>query len=311
MPGNNRVVLKQISVAIVLFAIWSALLYETNQAILLRDYVYWISPIVLMIGLIPTLALATIVFQKKVFFIITYGFSLVYLLFFPINIYAVLAIAFLVFGFWRAYHRTQFELRNDIKFAPNSILKKVGSMIILVFLLVVSFNVYATISQELKVDPDSFYSRLSYTVTKGVLPVVERQFDNFRSEIPLDQYIANSFSETAADFDTLSKVEQSRIISEGRNRILDQFEINAAGTEPLSDITQRAVEARVKDLVQPKYSWLVPLVFGLAIFSLLRILSVFVLLVAQVLGIFIFWILRKLRFIKITTTQITAEYVEI
>jgi len=298
-------------IIIILFVIWFFVLSQTALAIESRDYIHWIAPTALIIGFISILTLATVALGHRLYFVIAWILAAIYLVIFPINIFAGLVVVFLAFGFWRAYHRTQFELHNNIKFAVSRILKRVTSITFLVFLLVISFNIYANIADEIKTNSDAFYSRLSASVTKGVLPIVERQFEDFQAEEPLDQFIVKSLIESAPEFRDLPAEEQQKQISQSRQRILDQFGISAAGSEPLSDITQRAVEERVKVLVQSRYEWMVPVVFGLAIFSLLRILSVIAGLIARVLGLFMFWILRKARFIKIISTQITAEQVQI
>jgi len=302
--------IKLVVVGVALFVLWFFILQQISSAIALRNVAFWILPTVLVIVFLPVAALAAVVFGPRVFFVFTLGLSLGYFVFFPFNIFAVLAVALLFFGFWRTYHRTQFELHNNVKFAPYQIVSRVSRAIVMVLLLVIAFNVYAAIANDLATDETAFYERLAGLVTKGVLPFVERQLTDFNSAESLDQFIIEGLVRTVPEFEDLPPEEREAQIAQSRQRILRQFNIDASGVEPLSEVTERAIEGKLKELIQP-FSAVLPLVYGLAIFSLLRILGFFVELLARIWGIFLFWLLRKTQFLKVTTTQILAEHVEI
>jgi len=311
LQGGAGRLAKRIILAIATAGLWVFMLKYLQETIVLREYQYWLLPALLIIILIPVIALSAITLPKRVFLLLALGLSGAYLVFFPFDVIALPAVLTLFFGFWRAFHRAQFEQENNVRFAPNHLVKRVSSMMILVLLLVISANVYQSIAEEIRQDADAFYSRLARGVTKGVLPIVERQLTSFNAGQTLDEFIVEGFEENTPEFLAMSPEERAQQISASRERIVDQFGITATGREPLSDITQRAVEAQISELVSPRYAWLVPVIYSLAIFSLLRILAVIGQLITQAWGIFIFWLMRKTEFIRITTTQIPAEKVEI
>jgi len=205
----------------------------------------------------------------------------------------------------------QFGLHNNIKFDASHIIKKVSSIFLLILLLVVSFNIYANVAEELRVNPTGFFTKLSQQVTKGVLPIIERQLEDFEPDVSLDQFIVSGLRDSFLGFQDLSSDVRQQQVSQNRSAILEQLGITAAGNEPLADITQRAVEAKVSELVQPRFTWLVPIVYALAIFSILRILMIFTVWMIQIWGTLLFLLLRKSGFLKITETEILAEHVEI
>jgi len=295
----------------VMAILWILLLQQTAVAVTQHDYITWIAPIVLVIAFIPVAALAAVILDPRVYFVYSLALPFAYLLFFPSDIFAVLSITFLFFGLWRTFHRTAFELNNNIKFAPSHIMRRVSSIIILVILLTVAFNIYSRVSSEISQDPNGFYARLSNLMTRGILPVVERQLDNFNPNDTIDQFIVKGFTDTEPSFRDLPAEERQVEIEQSRERLLDQLGITAQGSDLLSDVTRKAIQERIREFSTPNYLWVIPVIYALAVFSVLRLLSVVVRLIAQAWGMFLFWLLKKSNFFKISTTQILAEHVEI
>jgi hypothetical protein len=302
--------IKALAAAIAFLAVWLLALNFTEQALTLRrlPQIAWSTG--LLVLFVPLAALCAAVLPRWWYLSLAAAASLGYLIFFPTTLYSVLAVLLFAFGFWQTYNRTHFELINNIKFAPQHIIRRASRTLLLVFMLAVTVNIYATVAHELTVDPASFYRQIADQVTRGVLPIVEKQLTGFQRNETLDQFIVRGFAESQPMFASLPETMKTEQIAASRQRILEQLGINASGTEPLSDVAQKAIEAQLKDLVEP-YSAFLPLVYGLAVFSLLRILSIFLDLLAKAWGYFLFWALRRTRFLKITTTQILAEHVEI
>ena len=298
-------------VIVVVFVLWYFTLQQIQNAIATNALLDIIAPTALLVIFVPFLTLSGIAFGARNFFIGSVILSSFYLLFFPIDIFALVAVVFLIFGFWRAYKRTQFGLHNNIKFDASHVIKRVSSIFFLVLLLVVSFNIYASVAEDLRADPSGFFTRLSQMVTKGVLPIVERQFEDFQPDVSLDQFIISGLTDSLPGFRDLPSSERLEQVSLNRSSILEQLGIAATGNEPLSDITQRAVETKVTELVQPKFTWLVPIVYAMAIFSILRILMIFTVWIIQIWGSLLFLLLRKSGFLIVTETEILAEHVEI
>lgn len=303
--------IKLFIVTVTVFALWLFILQQIQNAIATNNVLDIIAPAALLVIFMPLLALSGIAFSAREFFIGSVILSFFYLLFSPIDIFALLAITFMIFGFWRAYRRTQFGLHNNIKFDASHIIKRVSSIFILILLLVVSFNIYANVAQELRTDSSAFFTKLSQAVTKGVLPVVERQFEDFQPDVSLDQFIVSGLTDSLPGFRELPSSMRMQQVSQNRSTILEQLGISATGNEPLSDITQRAVEAKVSELIQPRFIWLVPIVYALAIFSILRVLMIFTIWITRIWGTLFFFLLKKSGFLKITETEILAEHVEI
>ncbi|MBI4054255.1 MAG: hypothetical protein HY397_02915 [Candidatus Doudnabacteria bacterium] len=310
-------VVKVSAVMLTVILVWLFLFHYTQIALTTEQVADWLLPAVLLVAGIPLTALAVIVVDQRLFFLLAVGLSFAYLAFFPLSLYALLAIALVFFGFWRAYHHTQFELHNNIKFAPNSVLRSVASIILLSYLLVVSFNVYGSIAGQLALDKSGFYSRLSRAVTKGVLPIIERELPGFDPGLTLDDYLITSFSSTLIDYETLPVEQQQQYLAERREQLMASLGIAANGDEPLSKVTELAVEQKIAELVEGfekkllPISAVLPAVYALAIFSLLRLLSVVVGLVSQAGGVALFWLLRLSGFLRVTTVEILAEHVEI
>ena len=304
-------IIKLAVIALAMAVLWFFALQQIQNAITTSDFLDIIVPAGLLVIFVPLLALSGIAFGAREYFAGSVILSSLYLLFFPINVFALLAIAFLIFGFWRSHRRVQFDLHNNIKFDASHIIQRVGSIFLLILLLIVSFNVYANVAKELRADPTGFFARLSQVVTKGVLPIIERQFEDFEPDVSLDQFVISGLTDSFPGFQDLSSSERLQQVSQNRSTILEQLGITAAGDEPLADITQRAVEAKVSELVQPRFTWLVPIAYALAIFSILRILMIFTVWIIQIWGTLLFLLLRKSGFLKITETEILAEHVEI
>jgi len=304
-------IIKQICIALALGAVWVLMLQYIDRAIEQRDAVTWILPAALFAVSVPLVALAAIAFSRRLYSVLAALLSGAYLIFAPVSVAALVAVIFLLFGLWRTYHRVRFEISNHIRFSSAPIIRRSSRMLTVAVLLAVSAIVYAAIHQVLIANPSAFYSRLARMVTKGALPIIERQLPNFNPADSLDQYIVEGFLQGSPEYRNLNIEERQQQVTLSRQSIAEQLGITAEGNEPLSDITERAVEAKVRELVQPRYQRFVPIVYSLGIFSLLWILGIIVQLVAQVWGIFLFWLLRKSGFLHVTPTQITAEHVEI
>lgn len=302
---------KRVALSVVWAALWVFFVRELAVSIELRDYIYWIAPAILIIGLVPAAALAAIGLKRKIYMTIALALSFVHLIFFSVSVVAIVTVPLFFIGFWRVFERTRFEVSNHVKFPVSQIIKRSASALLLVVLLVVSVYVYTATSQELRQNPEAFYSRISRLVTKGALPIVERQLNDFNPSETIDEFIVSGFAESDPEFRQLAEADRQELITESRQRITDQLGISASGHEPLSDLTQRAIEARVSELLSTSYDWMVPIIYTLAIFSLLWVLRIFGVLVIQAWGLFFFWLLRKSDFLHVTTTQIAAEHVDI
>jgi len=296
---------------------WLALFWFSNSALAEGAYRDWLTPIALLIIAIPLTALSAIAFGPKTYFLLTAALSFAFLGFFTPDFYALLGVALVFFGFWRAFHRAQFELHNNIKFAPSHIVRNVGSIILLAFMLMLSFQVYARVASDIANDEDGFYGRMANTVTKGILPIIEKQVPGFEQDLTLDQFIVNGLNKNFENNSELTPQLRQLELSASRSELSKSLGIAVSGQEPLSQVVLLVVEGQLKDLVAnferrglPLVS-LLPAVYSLAIFSLLRILSYFVGLAAQAVSVFLFWLLKATRFIRINTTQILAEQVEI
>lgn len=296
---------------------WLLLFWYSNAALAAGAYRDWITPISLLVFTIPLTALSTIAFGPKTYFLLTAALSFALLGFFPMDVYALLGVALVFFGFWRAFHRAQFELHNNIKFAPSHIVRNVGAVILLAFMLTLSFQVYAHVASDITNDDEGFYGRMANAVTKGILPMIEKRVPGFSQEISLDQFIVNGFNQSLESGIELSPEQRQLELSASRSELAKSLGIALSGQEPLSKVVQLVVEAQIKDLIGnferrglPLNS-LLPAIYALAIFSLLRILSYFVDLAAQAVSVFLFRLLKITRFIRINTTQILAEQVEI
>lgn len=306
---------KLVFTGLLLVFVWLVLFFYTGQALSAGLYQTWFIPAAIAATAIPVTALAAIVFGPVAYFILTIAVSFALLGFFPLNLYALLGVTLMFFGFWRAYHRAQFELHNNIKFAASHIVRNVSSIILLTFLMMVSFQLYAKISSDIAVDETSFFGRLADSVTRGVLPIVERQIPGFEPDMGLDQYIVNSFQTSLPNFDSLPLETKQDQIAQSRLQLADSLQISVTGQEPLSEVARLAVAAQIEAIVNSfdqrglPLPALLPAIYALAIFSLLRIISYFVGLVAQIVGLSLFWILRASHFFHIVNAQILAERV--
>lgn len=308
---------KLVFVALLLAASWLGLFYTAAAALTQGVYRDWLPPLLLLIAALPVTALATVVFGPKTYFFLSSALALASLAFFPVDLYALLGVALVFFGFWRAYHRAQFELHNNIKFAPSHIVRSIGSIVLLSFMLLLSFQVYDRVALDIANDESGFYARIADAVTKGVLPLVEKQIPGFEQNLTLDQFIVNGFAGSVPSLSDLGPEQRAAQISKSRSELARSLGIIVTGQEPLSQVVQLVVEAQIKEITDNfarrglPISTLLPAVYALAIFSLLRILSFFVMLAAEVVNVALFWVLRITHFIRITTTQILAEQVEI
>jgi hypothetical protein len=304
-------------VALLLAALWGSLFYFTNEACKLGVYRDWLTPLALLVLALPVTALAAVIFEPKSYFVLTSILALALLLFFPADIYGLLGVALIFFGFWRAYHRAQFELHNNIKFAPSHIMRSVGSMVLLSFILLLSFQVYDRVALDIANNESGFYARVANTVTLGVLPVVEKKIPGFERDLTLDQFIINGFAGSVPGLFELSQQQRMELIEQNRSELAKSLGIIVSGSEPLSQVVQLTVEAQIKDLVDNfvrhgvPIATLLPAVYALAIFSLLRILSGLVMWLAIAVNAVLFWILTITRFLRVTATQILAEQIEI
>ena len=303
-------ILKQVFAAAIVCALWAVILWQSQLVVSSISYVNWALPAAGLVLFMRFLALTAMILENRLYFILIAVLAFAYLLFFPINLYAVLAIACLLFGFWRAYFRVKFEMANHIKFGAHQIIRRASSMFMLAFLLVVSFNVLANVSEDLANDDSRIYSGLADMVTRGVLPIVERNLPGFHRALTLDQYIVNGFVNSIPQYQDLPPEVREGELAQSREQLLAYLHIQAVGSEPLTDIARRAVEIKLAEVLRPHAAFL-PLIYGLVIFSLLRILAFFVEWLSLAFGALLFWILRKTEFLKITHTQIFAEHVEI
>ncbi|MCL5435703.1 MAG: hypothetical protein M1275_01320, partial [Patescibacteria group bacterium] len=273
---------KLVFVSLLLAALWLGLFYATAAALTVGAYRDWLTPLILLVAALPMTALAAVVFGPKSYFLLSSVLSLASLPFFPRDLYALLGVALLFFGFWRAYHRAQFELHNNIKFAPSHIIRSVGSIVLLAFMLLLSFQVYDHVAMDIANDEAGFYARIANTVTKGVLPLVEKQIPGFEQDLTLDQFVVNGFAGSVPGLSDFSAEQRAAQIAEGRSELAKSLGIIVTGQEPLSQVVQLTVEAQIKEITDNfsrrglPVSTLLPAVYALAIFSLLRILSVFV-----------------------------------
>jgi len=96
---NNKSgkIVKLVVIAVVVFLLWFFTLQQIQNAIVSNDLLDIIIPAGLLVVFMPLLALSGIVFGAREFFVGSVVLSLFYLLFFPINIFALLAVAFLIF----------------------------------------------------------------------------------------------------------------------------------------------------------------------------------------------------------------------
>lgn len=292
---------------------WIMALFQTKQAVLARLPFAILSASLWLAGAVALTAVCSAAVNPKIYFALSVGLSFAYLLFFPLTAVAVLAIAVLFFGFWRSFHRAQFELANNIKFSPASILRGVSRMLLLTFMLVVSFQIYGQTASDIASDEGAFYANLAGSVTRGVMPILERQLPGFEPQITLDDYLISGFSRGVPEYSSLPAEMKEDRLSQSRRDLASALGITAvSGGEPLSKIAELAVGAKLSGLAESlkgrvPLNVVLPAVWAVIIFFLLRILALVLDWAARFLGLALFWILRKLRFFKITTVQILAE----
>jgi len=298
-------------------AAWLLALQTTHLAILLLSPLSLVAPALWLAAAVILTALAAAVLDPRLYFLVSAAISFSYLIFFPLTIYAVLAIALLFFGFWRSFHRSQFELHNNIKFAASPILRLVTSLMLATFMLVVAFEVYSVTAKDIAADEGAFYGRLSATVTRGVLPILERQLSGFDPGLSLDDYLIGSFSKNQLDLKSLPADLREQQLEQSRQEILGSLGIQARGDEKLSRIADLAVQARLKDWARALQERglplpiILPAIYALLIFYTLRVIAFFLGIVSRAFGAALFWILRKTGFLKVETVQILAERVTI
>lgn len=305
--SNFKKIIKQLVFAATLICLWFVVLQKSQLSLNSFDYLNWLVPAGLLAVFSPLLALAAAVMDKRWYLSVAAILALGYLLFFPVNFYAPLAIGFLFFGFWYIRFRARFELTSRIKFASSQLFKRVSGILVLVFLLLISFNVYSKVAQQIASDENGFFERLADSVTSSVLPIIERQLPGFNPQMSLDQYLLNSFSSNGSTSSLASTPGQ---LEANRQQMLTSLGITGTGAEPLTDITRLAIETKINETVKP-YARFVPLVYTFAIFSLLRILAIFVEWLGLFIGAALYSILQLSGFIKIIQTQVIAEKIEI
>ncbi len=313
VPSKFAAALPRLKLGVVFGALlvgWMYLLSFTALATLRIEPERWYQPAIVLALLCPAAALAAVSASRRVYLAVAFLFSISYFLFFPPSLIASASALMLLVGLWRLYERAQFELTNHVKFSASALVGRTSSALIIAFLAAVSVGVYGIMQSRISSDPAAFWDGMANSITRRFLPVLERQIPGFVPDQSIEQYLLDSYRNGGVQSVQPPPEITPETLSAGQQELQRQLGVEVGRSETLSEVTRRAVSEKIDQWVKP-YAAFLPAIYSLAIFSILRVVGIFIRYAAILWGVLFFKFLRAVRFVRLTKTEIVAERIDI
>ncbi len=231
--------------------------------------------------------------------------------------------SFLILWFYQRSCREETEARFKFSITRSTYFGQ--SIMVLVLLVAVALVYYVAVSGEDK-EGRTLETSIVQNGTQVLNRIMEDRVEGYDPEMSFDDWLGNLEIQKA--FETIPQFLGEGIISEEfideiketeefqeaeeevkreaviqlRQQFIEQFDIEAEGTDPMSEVLRKLVEGAVGKVVTPYTKFISP-VLAISLFLVLRLLTPLYIILARVFQWLIFSILLKSNFIKVKKEQ--------
>lgn len=276
-----------------------------------QDLIFWVWAVAAAMFSLITYTFLAMVFDREWLFATINLLSLIfYVAIYPRDMYVLAggALFFLLMVLFQ--HRIRAESKNQLNFSLRRVMN--GSLVAASYalLLLVGFNLYYHINQDLKQHPDRFYETMTSAITGSIPFVSENLAAGTNLNQSLDEYLMVKAEPELSANPGVTPNERSSFLNIYREQFLKQFGISASGDETLKAVIDKIVAAKVEQ-ASAKYSAYLPLIFALLVIAALRLFMFVFNLVTMLVGYIILQLLILARFFHIGKASIEVKRLDI
>ena len=280
-----------------------------------RNVIYWLWVMALAIFTTNALSL-TILFPygRKTFLAVAAIASLAVLFFFPWHYLQILG----AFAFWGSVMFMDSTIRDaekeSLHFRYYQNVKKGISRFLVGVIFLASLNVFITYYQTLKQNPDKFYENTAVIVVKSAQPILQSKVQGFSPDMTLDEFLVRTEIFGQVEFTNGdgrgSFALDDASLAKTREEFLSLFGLEASGDEQFTEVLERLVLVRVREVFRP-FESVLPFIYALILFLSLRFIIPVVVWVSGRLGALVFAVLVKFGWAKMSQKTVTIEIPEL
>jgi hypothetical protein len=276
-----------------------------------KTLLFWIWPAATTIVAIALLTLFSAINSTKTYAIALGVMSMAaYVIIFPKDPFVwVGGLVFLALLFWFEL-RIRGEEKARVDFSIRRVTESGVNVIIYAFLILLALNIYHNTSEDFKSNPDGFYQALGHSAAKSARYISGGEGSGFDLNQSLDQYLEGETRRQVPNYDTIPQDFRDQYLEETKQEFFRQFNLQIPGDQPLAEVIATFAVNRVRESAE-KFSALLPLIFTLIIFALLRTFSFVLRLLSLMFTWLIFKILYKIKFFRLSKAMIEVEKLEI
>ncbi|MFH1597541.1 MAG: hypothetical protein ABIB97_00525 [Patescibacteria group bacterium] len=299
---------------------WSSLVYSLLAFCLLLTF----------LGIFGTL-----VRNKMVVYLTVFLVAVVPFFFFIKGYYSLFIIVSctMMFWFYTKYCRDETDGRYKFSIVRSTYFGL--PLVVIVLLIALSLSYYVAMTHDDE-DGTKLKDSINTIVLNSLNKVMESRMEDYDPNMALDDWLGNlqiqEVFSTLPEFlgpeviseDLKNEIEQSaeyqealseaeeqakaEVIVSLRNEFLKQFEIEAEGSDPISEVLTKWVDQTIGDFVTP-YTKFIPPVLAISLFLVLRLLTPIYIAIARFFQWIIFSLLLKSGFIHIKKEKKEVEIV--